>query len=85
MKSTAEDKEFISAMEKLGSQVVYLSAQDFSRYWAEEKKWMETIVKATGLKTPEKQGSRGQGFEGSSGKNQFQYSIPHSIPWLLDP
>ncbi len=52
MKSTAEDKEFISAMEKLGSQVVYLSAQDFSRYWAEEKKWMGTIVKATGLKTP---------------------------------
>lgn len=52
MKSTAEDKEFISAMEKLGSRVVYLSAQDFSRYWAEEKKWMETIVQATGLKTP---------------------------------
>ena len=52
MKSTAEDKEFISAMEKLGSHVAYLSSQDFSKYWAEEKRWMETIVKATGLRTP---------------------------------
>jgi tripartite-type tricarboxylate transporter receptor subunit TctC len=52
MKSTAQDREFISAMEKLGSHVAYLSSQDFSKYWAEEKRWMETIVKATGLRTP---------------------------------
>lgn len=52
MKSTAEDREFISAMEKLGSHVSYLSSQDFSKYWVEEKRWMETIVKAVGLKTP---------------------------------
>jgi tripartite-type tricarboxylate transporter receptor subunit TctC len=52
MKSTSEEKEFISAMEKLGSHVEYLSSQDFAKYWAEEKRWMETIVKATGLKKP---------------------------------
>lgn len=52
MKSTSEEKEFIGAMEKLGSRVNYLSSQDFSKYWAEEKRWMETIVKATGLRTP---------------------------------
>jgi len=52
MKSTAEEKEFISAMEKLGSHVDYLSSQDFIKYWAEEKIWMETIVKATGLNKP---------------------------------
>lgn len=52
MKGTSEEKEFISAMEKLGSHVEYLSSQDFAKYWAEEKKWMETIVKATGLKKP---------------------------------
>lgn len=52
MKSTSEEKEFISAMEKLGSHVDYLSSQDFTKYWEEEKRWMETIVKATGLKAP---------------------------------
>jgi len=52
MKSTSEEKEFISAMEKLGSHVDYLSSQDFARYWAEEKRWMEEIVTATGLKKP---------------------------------
>ncbi len=50
MKNTTEDKEFISAMEKIGSQVSYLPSQDFSKYWAEEKKWMEAIIEAVGLK-----------------------------------
>jgi tripartite-type tricarboxylate transporter receptor subunit TctC len=52
MKSTSEEKEFISAMEKLGSHVDYLSSQDFAKYWAEEKRWMETIVNAVGLRKP---------------------------------
>jgi tripartite-type tricarboxylate transporter receptor subunit TctC len=52
MRSTAEEKEFISAMEKLGSHVDYLSSQDFAKYWSEEKKWMEEIVTVVGLRTP---------------------------------
>lgn len=52
MKSTAEDKEFISAMEKLGSHVSFLSSKDFSVYWAGEKKWMKIVVDAVGLKKP---------------------------------
>jgi len=52
MKSTAEEKEFINAMEKLGSHVDFLSSQDFAKYWTEEKRWMETIVNAVGLRKP---------------------------------
>jgi tripartite-type tricarboxylate transporter receptor subunit TctC len=52
MKRTSEEKEFTSAMEKLGSHVDYLSSQDFAKYWEDEKKWMEMIVKATGLGKP---------------------------------
>jgi tripartite-type tricarboxylate transporter receptor subunit TctC len=52
MKSTADEKEFISAMEKLGSHVDYLPSQDFANYWSEEKKWMEEIVTVVGLRTP---------------------------------
>lgn len=52
MRNTSEDKEFIGSMEKLGSHVDYLSSQDFSKYWADEKRWMEAIVKATELKAP---------------------------------
>ncbi len=50
LKSTTEERDFKSAMEKIGSQVVYLSSQDFAKYWADEKKWMEVIVKYADIK-----------------------------------
>ena len=52
MKNIASDKEYITAMGKLGSDVVYLSGRDFANYWAEEKRSMETILKTVGLKGP---------------------------------
>jgi tripartite-type tricarboxylate transporter receptor subunit TctC len=52
MKSTSEEKEFISAMEKLGSHVDFLSSQGFAKYWEEEKRWMEEIVTVVGLRKP---------------------------------
>ena len=52
MKSIAADKEYITAMERLGSEVIYLSGRDFFNFWIEEKKSMEAILKAVGLKAP---------------------------------
>jgi tripartite-type tricarboxylate transporter receptor subunit TctC len=52
MKNITEEKEFLGAIEKIGSQVTYLSSQDFTKYWTDEKKWMEVIVKNAGLKNP---------------------------------
>ncbi|MCX5908965.1 MAG: tripartite tricarboxylate transporter substrate binding protein [Deltaproteobacteria bacterium] len=50
LKQVTEEKDFTGPMEKIGSQVVYLSGQDFAKYWADEKKWMAVIVKNAGIK-----------------------------------
>lgn len=52
MKAVTENKEYINTIEKIGSQVSYLSGRDFARYWAEEKKWMDVVVTHVGLKKP---------------------------------
>lgn len=50
MKSITQKGDYIQTIERIGSQVSYLSGADFNKYWAEEKKWMDVVVRHVGLK-----------------------------------
>jgi tripartite-type tricarboxylate transporter receptor subunit TctC len=50
MKKTAEEKEFMMAMERLGCQNAYLPGSEFMKKWVEERKWMEALIKSINLK-----------------------------------
>mgnify|MGYP001105406222 CR=1 FL=1 len=53
LKKAAEDKEFVAAMTKLGSEPGFVSAKDFAEYWVKERRWIGDIVRQVGLsKTP---------------------------------
>ncbi len=49
LKKVAEDKEFVAAMTKLGSEPGFVSAREFAGYWAKERKWIGEIVRQVGL------------------------------------
>lgn len=49
LKRVAEDKEFVSAMSKLGSEPGFVSARDFAEYWRKERRWIGDIVRQVGL------------------------------------
>ena len=49
LKKTAEDKEFVEAMTKLGSEPGFVSARNFALEWPKERRWIGDIVKRVGL------------------------------------
>ena len=49
LKKAAEDKEFVDAMTKLGSEPGFVSAKEFAAYWPKERKWIGEIVRGVGL------------------------------------
>ncbi len=49
LKKVAEDKDFVAAMTKLGSEPGFISAREFSAYWPKERKWIGEIVRRVGL------------------------------------
>ncbi len=49
LKKAAEDKDFVAAMTKLGSEPGFVSAADFAVYWPKERKWIGEIVRRVGL------------------------------------
>jgi tripartite-type tricarboxylate transporter receptor subunit TctC len=49
LKKSAEDKEFVAAMTKLGSEPGFVSAGEFAGHWAKERKWIGDIVRQVGL------------------------------------
>jgi tripartite-type tricarboxylate transporter receptor subunit TctC len=49
LKKAAEDKDFVAAMTKLGSEPGFVSAAEFSAYWPKERKWIGQIVSRVGL------------------------------------
>jgi tripartite-type tricarboxylate transporter receptor subunit TctC len=49
LKKVAEDKEFVAAMTKLGSEPGFVSAAEFTAYWPKERKWIGEIVSRVGL------------------------------------
>ena len=49
LKKAAEDKEFVDAMTKLGSEPGFVSAAEFAAYWPKERKWIGEIVRGVGL------------------------------------
>lgn len=49
LKKVAEDKEFVAAMTKMGSEPGFVSAREFAGYWAKERKWIGEIVRQVGL------------------------------------
>jgi len=49
LKKAAEDKDFVDAMTKLGSEPGFVSAKEFASYWPKERKWIGEIVRGVGL------------------------------------
>ncbi len=49
LKKAAEDKDFVAAMTRLGSEPGFVSAREFSAYWPKERKWIGEIVRRVGL------------------------------------
>jgi len=49
LKKAAEDKDFVDAMTKLGSEPGFVSAKEFAAYWPKERKWIGEIVRGVGL------------------------------------
>ncbi len=52
-KKVVHDPDYITAMDRMGAEPLYLSGKDFLGYWKGERKWVAETAKVLGLKKQE--------------------------------
>ncbi len=48
-KNIVQDPDYVSAMDRMGVEPLYLSGKDFFEYWKGERKWVSQMAKVLGL------------------------------------